>query len=261
MKCNEVQYLFESFIAGDISPKDKETVKTHIESCPECNKEYQQLKNLIDGLGSLKESWALTSEERKEMRNMFSMGKKRGNGVRILQYGSWAAIIALAVLVGSIFMSPALAAKITPNFPLVKEILQLKQENADLKDKLEVYTQTDNGEDQDKIQEMNDQEKFEVQNIVLSFVKAQYNGDKNKMLELASDEFAKMMKDDPGFVPVYDKSVKLGVIMITNTVKMDGKYLSFVRLEDSRTDTQYQENFYLEKMNGQYKITMVENDV
>ncbi|HBI02696.1 MAG TPA: hypothetical protein DDY49_01530 [Paenibacillaceae bacterium] len=261
MKCNDIQNLLESFITGDISPTDKETVKTHMESCPECKEEYQQLKDLIEGLGSVKESLTLTSEERKEMRNMFSMGKKSGNWMRILQYGSWAAMIALAVFVGSIFMSPALAAKITPNFPLVKEILQLKQENADLKDKLEVYIQTDNGEDQEKIQEMSDQEKFEVQNTVLSFVKAQYNGDKNKMLELASDEFAKIMKNDPGFVPVYDQSVKLGVIMITNTVKMEGKYYSFVRLEDSRRDTQYQENFYLEKMNGKYKITMVENDV
>jgi len=260
MKCNDIQQLLEQFITDDISLSDRKKVEIHLESCPECKKEYQQLKGLIEEIGQLKESLIITPDERKEIRKMFFIGKKPGIWVRILQYGSWVAIIALALFAGSIFMSPALAEKLTPHFPLVKEMLQLKQENADLKDKLEVYTQIDNGDDQDKIQEMNDQEKAEVQNTVLSFIKAQYNGDKNKMLELASEDFAKRMQEDPGFVPVYNQDVQLGVIMITNTVKMDGKYYTFVRLEDSRSDTQYQENFYLEKTNGKYKITMVELD-
>ncbi|WP_366923572.1 zf-HC2 domain-containing protein [Metallumcola ferriviriculae] len=258
MKCIDVQSLMEQYITGELDHREFDKVESHIQKCPNCRQEYEDLTNIIGMLTDAKDELELKPQEKEELKFMFAVDKRRSGVARWFQYGSWVAVLVLAAFIGTMFMSPAAAAKILPDFPLVREMLQLKADNADLKGKLEVYSQKDNG--LDEVQEITDQEKFEVQNTVLSFVKAQYEGDRQKMLALATEDFAIMMQNDPGLVPTYDQTTSLSFIIVTNTVKMDNQYLTFVRLEDSRTDSQYQENFYIQRVGDKFKINMVEMD-
>ena len=48
MNCNTAFKLLDDYIDGELGQNDAETLKTHLEKCPECQQEYQQLVDLTD---------------------------------------------------------------------------------------------------------------------------------------------------------------------------------------------------------------------
>lgn len=165
-----------------------------------------------------------------------------------------AAMIGFSALITA---SPVLAMKYASQLPIVKELVKLNEENADLKNKLQV---NDKAIEEYK-DTMSEEDRNEVANVVLEFVRAQYSGNKGKMYSLCSDLFAGQLKNDPYLAVSYGKDVELKFVIISNIVKHEGKYLAFIRIEDNRMDSQYQENFYLDKKDGRFVIVNIEQDV
>ncbi|MBU5425610.1 DUF4179 domain-containing protein [Tissierella pigra] len=62
MDCNFIGEKIIDYIDGNLSKEDKEKVKCHLEKCPQCNKEYNEIK--------------LTIEKLSEKRNMINTNKE-----------------------------------------------------------------------------------------------------------------------------------------------------------------------------------------
>ncbi|KPU42213.1 hypothetical protein OXPF_39970 [Oxobacter pfennigii] len=156
-----------------------------------------------------------------------------------------------------IAVSPAMAVKYVPDIPIVKELIKFSQENDELKDKLEVNA--------DAIEEYKDtlteDERNEIANLVLNFIRAQYSGDLDTLYSYCSEQFIEVLKDDPFLVQARDNEPALKFVLISNIAKEDGNYMAFIRLEDEGMDSQYQLNFYLIKDKDSFLIDNIEKDI
>lgn len=179
------------------------------------------------------------------------------NKYNFLFYISIVLVTAVALFSTVITVSPAFAMRYGAELPIVKELIKFNEENNALKDKLEVNT--------DAIEEYKETMDYEdrnaAANLVLDFVRAQYSGDRETMYSLCTPEFAGMLKSEPYLAPSYGSDVELRLVIVSNVVMHEGKYLAFIRIEDSRMDSQYQENFFLDKVDDQFIIENIEQDV
>ena len=55
MKCEEYIILINMAIDGELSPKDEQKLKEHLDSCPDCRREYEELKALVGCMGKMGE--------------------------------------------------------------------------------------------------------------------------------------------------------------------------------------------------------------
>jgi len=176
---------------------------------------------------------------------------------KVFSYTLVCLLVIVAVFSTAVIISPAAAMILAPDLPVVKEIIRLENENRVLKDKVEY-----NSEVIEKYKHtITEEDRNLVGNVVLEFVTAQYSNDREKMYSLCSDEFREALEKDPLLAQAYGDDVELRLVIVNNIVKQDDKYMAFIRLEDSRADSQYQENFYLQKSGNNFFITMVEQDV
>lgn len=175
---------------------------------------------------------------------------------QVLSYTLVGILIAAVVFYVAISASPAEATAATSDLPSVKENLKIDEQNNILKDKIEY-----NSEFMEKYKHtITDEDRRMVESIVLQFISAQYSGDKQIMYSLCTDRLKGMLKNDPLLAKSYGKDVELKLVTVSNIVKQDDEYMAFIRIEDSRDDSQFQENFYLKKSDNQFFITMVEQD-
>lgn len=166
-------------------------------------------------------------------------------------------VTVLALYSTMINVSPAFAMRYAAELPIVKELIKFNEENKALKDKLEVNTKAV----EEYKETMDDEDRNAAANLALDFVRAQYSGDRETMYSLCSKEFSSLLKNDPYLAPNYGNDVELRMVIVSNVVKHEGKYLVFIRIEDSRMESQYQENFFLDKVDGRFVIENIEQDV
>jgi predicted PP-loop superfamily ATPase len=50
MRCKKILELLPKFIENDFSDMESDEIKTHINSCGKCRKEYEAMKKLVDRL-------------------------------------------------------------------------------------------------------------------------------------------------------------------------------------------------------------------
>jgi len=55
MKCKKLKKDFVAFLYGELPESQKELLQTHIDSCPQCEKELEQLRDVIKGADALQE--------------------------------------------------------------------------------------------------------------------------------------------------------------------------------------------------------------
>ncbi|HOA97979.1 MAG TPA: hypothetical protein PKK29_09420 [Acetivibrio saccincola] len=108
-----------------------------------------------------------------------------------------------------------------------------------------------------------------IQGMVIRFVKALYRGDIETMKEMCNDEFKGkianerteiLFSNDGSYVYLNDTNVIF--TQITNVAKEGDVYYVFVRLNDGIYEdaADYQLNFELEKINGEFLISFVGKD-
>lgn len=98
MSCEEIKKLLDEYITGELEGSASEKVREHLEKCPDCEREYEELKSLKAELYSLSENLPRSFDEglkakiRKEKRADFWNVKHFGAGM--------AAAVVLVCLIG-----------------------------------------------------------------------------------------------------------------------------------------------------------------
>ncbi|MDQ2086289.1 zf-HC2 domain-containing protein [Herbivorax sp. ANBcel31] len=108
-----------------------------------------------------------------------------------------------------------------------------------------------------------------IQEMVIRFIKALYSGDTETMKKMCTDEFRKELEEERSEILfnnrgdyVYSDSENLVFTQITNVAKEGEMYLVFVRLNDGSYEevADYQLNFHLEKIDEEFRVSVVEKD-
>lgn len=274
MNCQEVRDNLEPYISAELEPETARSLARHLESCPDCRREYLRTKELITGLRQLPGQIKLKDVLQVQMQNkiMKEAQSKKSNLRSRFAFGAAAVFFILFTLSSTLLAFPALAEKYTPSLPIVQDLNNLKTETAALKDQtlalqneaeaLKVQIKQIGGT-QLKVVEtataLDATDNTEVQALALSFIKAQYKGDLEKIQSITTPEFyQKILARQSQYIWTNNGAVIFG--SITNVAQDKDSYLVFVRISDSRDDSEFQENFILVKVNGEYKIKEVELD-
>lgn len=274
MNCQEVRDNLELYIAAELEPEAANPLARHLESCPDCRREYLRTKELITGLRQLPQEITLKDVLQVQMQKEINKNAHPSKSRHKSGFAIGAAVVffILFTLSGTLLAFPALAEKYTPSLPIVQDLNNLKTETAALKDQtlalqneaeaLKVQMKQIGGT-QLKVVEtataLDAAANSEVQALALSFVKAQYKGDLEEIQSITTPEFyQKIQARQSQYIWTNNGAVIFG--SITNVAQDKDSYLVFVRISDSRDDSEFQENFILVKVNGEYKIQEVELD-
>ena len=111
-------------------------------------------------------------------------------------------------------------------------------------------------------QEIPDEVTMAVQQVVIQFIKAQYAGDLQRLKELSTPALDARIDERPEDY-LRDNAGTVSFAQMTDvSLDPDGLYLTFVRLSDTKvfSDSQYQENFAVEKSGDRYLVEYMETD-
>ncbi len=269
MSCRRFRDMIEAYIMGEISPSERELFERHMENCDSCMRELQESGYVIERIRNM-EDWVNIGKE------VLAMSKKE-IGKRAVKrkwvpgklFPAMAACFCMtvAVLACSILAFPSFAASIAPRFPLVKSMVEAREENDQLKQQVEEIEKENEVlkleikkiKDVEIVQvntsdTVSEEERYTIQALVIDFVRAQYRGDVEWIRNACTQEFAKHAEE-----LVKDKKGEVVFTQITNVAKEGDLYLVFVRLNDtsSEDDADYQENFELVKENGKFLVSFV----
>ncbi|GAB6171301.1 hypothetical protein JCM15765_07790 [Paradesulfitobacterium aromaticivorans] len=274
MNCQEVLDNLELYISGELEPEVADPLSRHLKSCPHCHREYIRSQELINSLHQLPQQIRLKDVLKVQMQNEINKNAtskkfKHRSGFAI---GAAAVFFVLFTLSSTLLAFPALAEKYTPSLPIVQNLSHLKTETAALKDQtvalqseadaLKVQMKQIDGTSLKVVETraaLDSADNAQVQTLALSFIKAQYKGDMQKIQSITTPEFyQKIQTRQSQYIWTDNGAVIFG--SITNVAKEKDSYLVYVRISDSRDDSEFQENFILVNDNGTYKIKEVELD-
>ncbi len=116
--CMEIQYLLSSYLDGELDEGERQTVESHLSSCPSCRHGLESLRNTVNLLHSMPE---VQSEK------SFAIGKagerRASRRLKLLiSATAFAAILLLTVFIGDVshyFDAPPLPAPPWPQPPFM----------------------------------------------------------------------------------------------------------------------------------------------
>ena len=276
MECIKIKEHLEEYIMNELDNSTKNAVKEHLNTCDSCMHEYLECKEIVEKVLDMKNSLKLKEsvfEMSKAKIIKYSEINKKRKKPFLRLFPNIAACVSLAALVlaGSVIAFPSFAANYTPELPIVKELVQARSEN----DKI--------AKENNRLKEENEQLKMEikkigdteikevvtskgipaeenqaVQELVLEFIKAQYNGDLETIKSMCTDKFSKEVEAQKDHL-LMKKKYDLVFSTITNVAKEGDKYYVFIRMTDGLTkgEAEFQQNFELVKENGKFLISFV----
>jgi hypothetical protein len=186
-----------------------------------------------------------------------------------------AAAALLVVLAGAVAVVTVPSLARTVPLPVGTQLKELQRENQLMQaqnrameqrvEMLEERIKSVTGDDVNVVptseQNIPDEVTMAVQQVVIEFIKAQYAGDVGRMKELATPALDARIDERPEDY-LRDDAGTVSFAQMTDVSMDEGLYLTFVRLSDTKafTDSQYQENFAVERHGDQYLIEYMEMD-
>lgn len=296
MNCNDVKGLMEEYIMGELDVNTFNELKKHIDGCSSCKTEYDETKKLIGGLKKLKESIKIKDDilELNKKNILKNTKEKKFNMKRFFSGIAAGMFVIMFLFTGSIVAFPTFASNYVPEgIPVIRQLKEIqnnyneakveieeikrendyiKQQNEEMKLENEELKRTIKEIEGENITEYQTSEGIDpadnqiIQGMVIRFVKALYRGDIETMKEMCNDEFKGkianerteiLFSNDGSYVYLNDTNVIF--TQITNVAKEGDVYYVFVRLNDGIYEdaADYQLNFELEKINGEFLISFV----
>jgi len=100
-----------------------------------------------------------------------------------------------------------------------------------------------------------------VQQLAVNFIIAQFKGDIELIKSMCTDDFKSYVDKNKDTI-LWRKNGEALFTQITNVAKEGDRYFVFVRLNEtgSNGEADYQENFEIIKINGEYLVDFMGND-
>lgn len=260
MKCLDVVDSLEMYIAGDLPDSESLDVAAHLAACESCAAQYERTRVLVGDLKGLAESFVPVEHFAPSASRA---SRSSGRGWRF----ATAAAAALALLSTSALAVPAIARQMP--VPLASELGELEQQNEELQsqvDELSVRLETVGGEEVPVVDttpgDLAPEVNAAVQGLAMEFVRAQYAGDLEGLKAMGTERLRAEIEAHPDD---YLRSGGAAVVFAQMTEAAeagDGAFVVFVRLQDSVewTDSQYQEDFEIKLIDGQYLVDFMGMD-
>lgn len=283
MSCDNVRDMLEEYIMDELSKDEMRQIKNHLDSCNNCMKEFEDVNNTVLKLKTLKNSLkvkesVLNMSKKDISRKIGTKRRSKRSGFRVLPNIAACFFLVLFILAGSVIAFPAFAANYVPELPIVKELNQVRTQSSEIakvnseltkeisdlrnqNEQLKIEIKKIAGESIPEIttsEGIPAHENYQIQELVISFIKAQYNKDLKTIQSMCTEEYNKSIEKYSSDV-LREKTGDLIFSQITNVAKEGGKYLVYIRLSDGITkdDAQYQQNIELEKVDGKFLISFV----
>jgi hypothetical protein len=281
MSCDEIREALERYIAGDLDDLEARRVAEHLDACPACAVAYEETRLLVNELKDLRNAFQPTRvfEEVPDM-SAYTTRKQTAPRGRT-QRRSWGRAWAAAAAVLLIVLAAAVAVVTVPSLartlplPVGSRLDDLEQKNAYMReqntamqdriDKLEQRVNERTGDDVSVVptskEDLPDEVTMAVQQVVIEFIKAQYAGDIARMKELATPALQERIDASPDEY-LRDDAGTVSFAQMTDVSIYEGLYMTFVRLSDTKefSDSQYQEDFGVKKVDGRYLVDLMEMD-
>lgn len=299
MNCIDAKNLIEEYIMGELDAKNCNQLEKHINECSSCKNEYYETKELIGGLKKMKESIKIKDDILDiNKKNILKKTKSKKSNIRRMISGiAVGMFIIMFLFTGSILVFPTFAYNYIPEqLPAIrqfkeiqtsfneakleigeikKENEEIKQENKEIKLENEELKKTIREIEGEYITEyqtsegIDQNDNYVIQEMVIRFIKALYRGDSETMKKMCNDEFSAklaeerteiLFSNDGNYVHLNSNNVVF--TQITNVAKEGEAYYVFVRLNDASYEgaADYQLNFELEKVEGEFLINFVGKD-
>ena len=214
--------------------------------------------------------------------NGLDKGKKTRKVRFILALGTALLILAMVMSV-SVLVFPDIAVRYAGALPIVKELVQEKDDVITLNEKIcslqdeiseqesvVMYLEAQIKELEKKLKQISDEKipevitsknedemlNIQLQSLTVNFVKAMYRGDFEEAAQFCTPEFSVTVTDHPDRI-IMRKENAVVFTQITNIARAeDGTYLVFLRLNDSDDgEADYQIDFEVIEKDGKYLIT------
>ncbi len=104
MECNEIRDQLVKFIDDEVSDEEREAIQTHVDSCAECSKELESLRNVVSECQHWKDISPSRDWETGLRRKLTSTQRQPSTEIEILR----SAVIGLSRRVGELEESQAL---------------------------------------------------------------------------------------------------------------------------------------------------------
>lgn len=277
MNCEKALGLIKDYVMGELDSQTSFMLEKHFQGCSSCNTHYMQTKESI--LNNPKNS-TTSSPSASETASKHSWGI-------VLTSVAAAVFLMMFILTSSVIAFPAFASKVVPGVPLVKQLLEaknnyntalqenqeikklnekIKQENEQIKEENEKLKMAFKAVSEEYILQVetnkgiSEDENNKVKSLAMDFIKAQYKGDLEKLKAMCTDEF-KIQIDEKKDVFLKNNKAEFAFNQITNVAKDGDLYLIFVRLSDSHDFSEYQINFEFVKKNEEFYVSNVDFDI
>ncbi|MGE5228730.1 MAG: anti-sigma factor family protein [Deltaproteobacteria bacterium] len=276
MNCHDVREDLESYIAGDLEDREASEVARHLDACPACAAAYEETRLLV---GELKD---LSGAFRPVPLDAAAFVSPAASPAPRPRRRSWrpawvlAAAVLLVVLAGAVAVATVPSLARTVPLPVGARLNDLQQQNERMRERtrameervraLEERIKSLTGDDVNVVptseQDIPDEVTMAVQQVVIQFIKAQYAGDVERLKELSTPALDARIDERPEDY-LRDNAGTVSFAQMTDVgIDENGLYLTFVRLSDTKvfSDSQYQENFAVEKSGDRYLVEYMETD-
>ena len=254
------------------------------------NKEISKLSEMAKDL-EIKDELLETNKKR-IINNLDK--RKSVKHMRFVPVFATVVLVAFSLLATTVLAFPGVAAKAVPGIPLVKEVALrekqvdiLSEEVGTLSTEVDTFKESDQIKEEEikelkaeveelkiKIKKISDEsikevetspnedeaQNLQLQNLVVEFVKEMYKGNYEAAAKYCTDDFAKIVLNDPDDVIMRKDSTSLVFTQITNVAKhTEDIFLVFLRLNDSgeEFEADYQLDFEIQKNEDKYLISFV----
>lgn len=260
MDCPDVMDSLEMYIAGDLPDTGSLEVAAHLAACETCTAEYDRIRELVGDLKVLASSFVPTE------RFTTSSSRARRGAAWGWRFAT-AAAVALALFSVSALAVPAIARQLPT--PLGSALGELEQRNEDLQsqvDELSVRLESIGGEDVPVVDtapgDLATDVNAAVQDLAMEFVRAQYARDLEALKAMSTDRLRAQMEVHPDEYLRAPGATVVFAQMTEAAQADDGTLLVFVRIQDSAewTDSQYQEDFEIKLIDGEYLVDFMGMD-
>ena len=95
MTCREIQDILSAYIDGELTPQEMDTVKRHLDACPDCREVHQQMLRLVQLVGALP-----AAQPPADFLNQVKASCRKNAGKhQVMRRLAWAACLVLAMLI------------------------------------------------------------------------------------------------------------------------------------------------------------------
>lgn len=260
MQCQNVVDLLETYIAGDLSDSESYDVAAHLAACEACADRYDVTRQLVGDLRELAD--AFVPAERFSAAPLPVRGRNSGGWRLATVAASVAAILSMTALA-----VPAIARQLPT--PLGAELGALEDENEALRvqvDELTVRLEDVGGEQVPVVDttpgDLAPEVNTAVQMLAMEFVRAQYARDLDALKAMGTERLKADIAAHPADYLRTGGEAVVFAQMTEAAQAEDGTFLMFVRLMDAAewADSQYQEDFEIKLIDGQYLVDFMGMD-